>query len=500
MDRKTLLAIIKHARKNGWDGKSLSDFKSWCADNLIEDFDDGDGSTFTIKDIEDAWKVKTVTISVAADDGEDVVVEDGTGGGAETEEFDEEDEKAMGEDEEAEKSASRARAEGRRKAARSRDNFRAVKGVHANGSGPAIRTSGVARQKAVYDRAVRDGGKFKGSRPVIGDADRVEGLGAMARLVHFGPWDYANKSNDEAIVKDMGTAQNSTGGALVFGEFVPELIENIEEHGAARAAIGVTEMSEGERTVSRLSDDVTVYDVGEGASITDGTPTLGPVKLIASKTAGLVKASSELVNDSAFDVGVMLGRSIPRAVSKWEDEGVFLGQHNRQGVTDLVGTNTTYDADLASQNSKWSDYTVDDIQALKSLAPAWAIDDPKAGFVCSLNFAMSVFYRFGLDAGGNTGADIAAGFRDRLSFDGFPIYISQIMPKTYSADQVSCLFGGWSTAAKFGVVRGSEQMATSDQRYFDTDQIAFRYTQRWGHTLHDVNDTANESGIVALQD
>jgi len=508
MDRKTFLAIVKLARKRGFDGKTFKEFKEWANQPEIKIgvFDFGDES-YDLDDVEKAWDakaVKTVTISVRADADEDVVVVDETE--AESEEMDEDEEdKEMDEDEEAAKSARidqrrRDRAEAGMSPDVQRKRAIASKGFGGSGGFKFGSPQDVAKKR--YDQAAREFRKLKtGYRPMFDSADKSEWFGAKARLTAFGDKGYPQMANDEKIVAKAGsTSVNSTGGALVFGEYVPELIENIEDHGAARAAIGITPMSEGVRTVSRISDDVTMYDVGENATITASDPTFNAVQLVASKTAGLALQSSELLNDSAFNVGDVLARSFSRAMAKWEDESIFLGSHNRVGVSDNVGANTTFDAALSTS---WADYTVSDIQDWLGLLPAWAYSDPKFGIVCSMAFYMKVLRRFALSAGGATPADLVGGAAPSIKvpmFDEIPVYISQVMPKSYSADQLSAYAGAWSYSAKMGVVTGSEQLATSGERYFEKDQIAFRYTQRWAHSLHDVNNTANESGIVAIQD
>lgn len=499
MDRKTFLAILKFARSRGFEGKTFEQFKGWAEqpETNLGVFDFGDGKTYTLDDVKAAWDskaVKTVTVSISADAGEDVVVQDAS---AQTEELDdEEDMKEMDEDEEIAKSAAR-----RKKFRESQDKWAGVKRVDAKAGrerGGAKWVSTDDRAKSLYDRAVKSGERFRGKRPVFLDAERSELFGAWSRFKTMGPYDYSQKSRDEEIITKAGAVgQNSTGGALVFGEYFPELIENLESYGAARKAIGVTPMAEGERTVSKISDDVTVYDIGEGDAITASDPTFGNVKLVAAKTAALYRANSELLNDSAFNIGDIVARSISRAIGKYEDDSVFLGSNNRTGVSDLVGANTTHDAALSSA---WTEFDIDDMQAMAALLPAWAWDDPALGYVCSMPFAQTVFMKFGLDAGGNTGTDIRNGFGE-LRFNGLPIYISQSMPKARDGgDDLVCYLGAWSHACKFGVVTGSEEMATSDQRYFDQDQVAYRYTQRWDFALHDVNNTANASGVVALQD
>ena len=491
INRKQLIAV---ARRQGLKGKatleSITDFYVESGTSGFAIDDDGKEVTLLVKDFADAWgkdvmiRIEGATLAdLTAEDDAEADPEAETEGKAEGDEEDEVDPE--------EKAASTV---ARKKAFREQqDSLASVKKVgHSGGSFSRIDSA-----KKMYDRAVKDGGRFKGRAPLFLNADRSEYFGAKARFATMGALDYSQKSADEKIITKGSSVVNSTGGALVFYEELPELIENIEENGAARRAIGVTNMRDGQQTVSKITADVTMYDVGEGDAITASDPTFGNVSLVASKTAALVKENSELLNDSAFSIGDILGRSISRAVGKWEDESVFLGSHNRQGITDILIAGGTNVNDTAVAN--WGAITVANVQDTLALLPAWAYDDPNFGYVCSLSFAQSVFYRFGLDAGGNTGDNMANGFAG-LRYNGFPIFISQVMPKAYSANQLSCYMGAWSHSAKFGVVTGSEQMATSDQRYFENDQVAFRYTQRWAHNLHTVNTTAFESGIVALQD
>jgi hypothetical protein len=48
--------------------------------------------------------------------------------------------------------------------------------------------------------------------------------------------------------------------------------------------------------------------------------------------------------------------------------------------------------------------------------------------------------------------------------------------------------GNFSAAAKIGIVRNSMNFATSDQRYFDTDQTAFRMVQDVAIAVHDFGN------------
>lgn len=506
-NRKSLLNAGKQVAKavdaRDFEGKSADEFVTYleglCKDaqvtvnGLIED------SEFDADAIRKAWNAKTVRI--VADAGEEVIVEDGI----EAVDGEDEEVKAADEDEDEVTKAYKAfRKVAQKNGAKDFPGLQGLAGASAKGTGFRFGDRRSAVLKA-YDRAIKDGTALSktGKTPLFGDAERMEAFNAATRFIASKGRDYPQKSADERIATKTGlVSQNSTGGSLVFGEFFPELIENFNEHGAARAAIGITPMAEGVRTVSKMDSDITVYDVGEADSITASDPAFSNVSLVAKKTAALGKISAELQNDAAFQMSDVYARSMLRKMREFEDDSVFNSANNRDGVSNLVGANTTFDAALSSD---WSDYTITDLQDWLGKLPAWAREDPKFGIACSWQFYMRVLRRFALSAGGNTGQMVLGGVSGAANgnvwqWDGIPVYISQKLPTSYSANQLVAYAGAWSYATKFGVVTGSETVASSDQRYFDEDSFAIRMTQRWAINLHDVNNTAFGSGIVALKD
>lgn len=480
--------LIKLARDSGYKGKlELAELKSWM-DETNTTFADEGGSI----DVDTIWAKKvTVNFDSSADDVEFVDAAD-TDGEAETLEAE------MGDEDEGE---AEAKSFGpRRQKAVVGDNTRKItKMSHGLGTGGGRFGDRLSAKKKAYDNAIRDGRMLSktGRKPLFNDADRAEAFGAAARLKCMGPHDYSQKAADERIVQKTGLAgQNSTGGALVFYETVPELIENFDESGVMRNAIGITTMRDGQRTVSKLNSDVTIYDGGEAEAMTASDILTGNVNLVASKSYALAKESNELLEDSAFDVADIIGRSSLRALGNFEDSSILLGSNNRDGVANLVGANSTYDATLASS---WGDYTITHLQTFLGSVPGWAWDDPNFAIVCSMQFYKSVLCRFALSAGGNTGADVLNGPGGGFSWDGTRVVISQNMPKSYTADQNVAFAGAWSYASKFGLVNGSEAIDVSDQRWFDEDLVGIRVKQRWAFNGHDINNTA-DSGVWALKD
>jgi HK97 family phage major capsid protein len=59
------------------------------------------------------------------------------------------------------------------------------------------------------------------------------------------------------------------------------------------------------------------------------------------------------------------------------------------------------------------------------------------------------------------------------------------------------LFGSPSAAMSMGTRRGVT-LATSMDRYFESDQIAIRGTERFDIVVHDIGDTATAGPLVAL--
>lgn len=482
--------LLTAAKSGGYTGKAedgLASLKSWLDDgNRI--IKDSDGAV----DLEVVWE-KMVVIQFDSTEDE-VVLEDTAEGELEGDE-DEIEEKAEGdeEDEDEEKSASKSFRAGQKSA---------MKNARRTGTAARHPTAGrigdkISVQKKAYDSAVKHQRPMRGSKgalPVYSDADQAEWAGAAQRLTALGATPYPQKAADTAICQKAGSTFNpATGGVLVAGDYLPELIELFDQYGVARRAVGVTAMRESTLDIPRLDSDVTVYDVGENAVITESDAGTSLVTLTATKTAALSRQPSELLNDAAINVGDIISRSSARAVAKWEDEAYFTGSHNRTGLTDLQGTIGTDQFDSVSGG--WSGITISDIQSTIGLLPGWAHSEGIA-LSCSAAFYSTVLDTFAMSAGGNTGSNLKAGFAGMTMWGQYPVFINEVMPSAYVDGQSVLQVGAFGAASKFGVVTGSEQLVTSDQRYFDQDQVAFRYTQRWAISCHDVGGSG--SGVVAL--
>lgn len=489
MDRKLFAAIIKESRKQGFTGKSLEDFRDWAAEpeQNITEFN-VNGKSYTMDDIAGAWTTKAVVISYdPAED--DVIIEEA--GGEEVAEMDEDEAEGKSEDEDEVEAKSLTK-----EIRKSRGNSNMTKRVRgmSGSAGKAVTRDDIS--KKMYDRAIKDGSDYNGKRPAFHSAERAELVGAILRKSIWGGRGYGAEHADDKIIETKASSQvNSTGAALIFGEDVPELIENLNSHGAARRAAGVTSMREGTRRVARISDDLTVTDLGAGDALTETDATLNTVQLVADKAGCYVHVDNELQNDSAFAVGDIMLRSFTRAIGKWEDQSYFLGQHNRTGISSQIGSNTSFD----SNSGGWGSITISDVKTATGLLPEWALEDPTWGYACSLSFYHSVLMKFALDAGGNTGREVLDGFNSGVpTFEGRPVHITSVMPQAYADGQEALYVGSFARSTKFGIVNGSERFDSSEHVRFLNDQTTLRFVERFAMSMHDVNDTANKSGVVAL--
>lgn len=357
----------------------------------------------------------------------------------------------------------------------------------------------VSAHKA-YDRRAKSG------RAEHASAEEAEGFLAWARLAIADVCDtrfksYRERDRDESIVaerKTLTTGGLGTGEALAPEQYVPTLIENVEKYGAARIVCPVFPMSQHTAVVPRLTGDFAAAGVNEGASITaQNTPTTNQVTLVAKKIGGLVQVSAELMNDAALSMVDLLTRSMGRGLAKKEDQDFFLGDGTSTydgflgcgpALSALSGTIANIAGLVVAAGNTFDEFTLTNSRSVVARIPEYA-DNPGSTFwVTNRRVAHDTLFRLEDNAGGNTRADIQAGSRPMHL--GYPVVYSQVMPKADANSQIAALFGDFSMGAKLGIVNGSMSLSSSDQRYFESDIIAFRILERLAIAVHDVGNAS----------
>jgi HK97 family phage major capsid protein len=294
------------------------------------------------------------------------------------------------------------------------------------------------------------------------------------------------------------TGDNSKGGYLVPQETASTIIRLVEEFGVFRQNVGtVFPIANGSLQVPKRAGGFTVRHPGENQEITESDAQFSMVELTPHKAAILTKLSSELNEDALPLLADFLTREFAFAFAVDEDTAGFLGngtaEFNR--VTGLRTALLAGAAATASAATTFGGLTLADFHAAMAklkmypgIAPKWYIHS--AGYYASMD-------RLKAAGGGNTMMDLSMG--GNANFLGYPVVFTQCLPSLLTAQSgVNYgFFGDLSLACAMGDARAIE-IASSDQRYFENDQLAIRATQRYDIQVHDRGTTTEGSAVIRL--
>lgn len=488
MNRAQLLAAL---RQLGYKGEpDLKKIKQWLTDNgyNVESIDVGEKSV----KIDDAF-AKTVTISVSADAGEEVMVKDESPSGEQPAEG--ETPPPPPQDGQNSVVISRARLKALEETARLAKASGKV--IHA----PAIRSDRERAHKAYNAKAAREGRSSEAGSygTAFSDAERAEQFGAWSRLTMAKGLDYPQKAADIEITKALGTIVNSLGGALIPEDFRADLIELKEKSGVMRSLIGVTPVPHGTMMVPRLVSDVTpTWDVEGSAGSDQDKPTFDNVGLSTKKMRAIVRINRELMNEAAMAVGDIVARSMARAFGTSEDAAAINGDATStyggiRGLVNKLDSNAYH----TSTATTWAAIT-----SFADIASTFAKLDDIPGLgepvgLCSKQFFDSVLWPMAHAAGGTTMEERING-RPAYRIGGYPFVTCPSAPKTLPASKIAFWVGYWGAGAKFGET-GSMEIDTSDQRYWEYDQIGMKAVQKIDINIHEAGASGDPIVLAGMK-
>jgi len=297
----------------------------------------------------------------------------------------------------------------------------------------------------------------------------------------------------------MKESGNELGGFLVPDEMEQAIIDLRESYGVFRRNAYVSPMASETKTVPRRAGGLTAYFVDEEKEITSSDKAWDKVRLVAKKLAALCLYSNELSEDAIVSMGDDLTAEIAYAFALKEDECGFIGDGTSTygrivGVVNAVAAGSVVTA--AATHTGFETLTMSDFESCVGKLPEYAEDGAK-WYISKVGWSASML-RLLDAAGGNTASVLAAGQKSR-EFLGYPVEVSQVLNKTLGADasKPKAILANLQKGAILGSRRGmSIQM--SDQRYFETDQIGIKGTQRFDINVHDVGTASASGGIVVL--
>lgn len=294
------------------------------------------------------------------------------------------------------------------------------------------------------------------------------------------------------------TTSNTLGGYLVPAPLEQSIIDLREDRGVFRRQVRVRPMTSDTLTIPRRSSGVTAYFVSETSDITASDKGWDAVSLTSRKLAVLCKYSSEIAEDAFVSIADDLATEIAYAFADKEDECGFNGDGTSTyggivGLKNAVLAGSKYTA--ITGNTAFGTLDLEDFEAMVGKLPVYA-QRGAAWYISNAGWANSML-RLQEAAGGNTNAMLAAGVAKQ--FMGYPVVITQVMNSTTSAQTSTdglVYFGNLDMAASMGARRGVT-IAVDSSRYFESDQLAIRGTQRFDINVHEKG-TASVAGPVIM--
>jgi HK97 family phage major capsid protein len=329
------------------------------------------------------------------------------------------------------------------------------------------------------------------------DAETAHGLGQFF-LGSMGNKSAQQWVSDRYGVKAHGETNNSLGGFLVPDELEQAIIDLRAQFGKFRANTRVLNMSRDTLLINRIAGGLTASFVGEGSSISETDASFDQVSLVARKAATLTKYSRELAEDSVVNLGDFLAGEVARAFANTEDEAGFNGD-GTSGNGGIVGLKNAVGS--AGQNTgsgnNFAALTLADLTDTVGLAPEFVFSQGTPKWYMSTQFYHTVVLKLLNAAGGNTSQLLADGVTVPSLF-GYEVVLTDVMPKSSAASTICAYFGALELGATMGDRRPTE-IAVSEDRFFEADQIGVRGTTRFDINCHDVGDGSTAGAIVALK-
>ena len=311
------------------------------------------------------------------------------------------------------------------------------------------------------------------------------------------------KENGVPITKAQSEGTNSAGGYLVNPEMSSAIIDLREEVGTFRQNMSVKPMASDVVNIPKRLTGLTATFVAENAETTAGDKSWGQVKLTAQKLTALTRYSTELAEDAIISISDDLASEMAYAFAAKEDavgwngtgaasDGGIIGVRTRL----IDGTHTASLVEGAATHDLFTEIDAADLSNMMAKLPLYAARNAK-WYGSQVAWAL-VFQRLAQASGGTTMTEVTGGKPTR-SYMGYPVVIDQTLPiiTTTLNDVVMLLFGDLSLAVAMGERRGIT-VKTTEERYFEFDQIGIMATERIDINAHSLGDTTVAGPILGL--
>ncbi|MGY4499166.1 HK97 family phage major capsid protein [Bradyrhizobium sp. GM24.11] len=345
-------------------------------------------------------------------------------------------------------------------------------------------------------------------------ANRVKaftGPDAERRAERVGHWFKAingiSKSRDWCIEKNIaltkatGESTNVMGGFLAPQDFDAEIIAVRETVGAFRRGADKRPTGSDGQVRPRRIGGLTANFVAEGASIPESSFQLDAVESEQKKLAILGRASSELFEDSAADLGQFLTSEIGYAFAAKEGDCGFNGDGTSAfaGISGLATKLVGLKSSVAAAAGHNTFATIDGTDLSNMVSGVLATAIPGAAWYVSATGYAQALCRLATSGGGYMETRIIDG-KLTPCYLGFPVVFSgKLADVSTSLTGKAMLFFGDLAQSSVIVERQRQTIISiSQDRALDTDQVLIRGIQRCDIINHTVGDASTRGPVAQL--
>jgi HK97 family phage major capsid protein len=281
--------------------------------------------------------------------------------------------------------------------------------------------------------------------------------------------DFWNALRGRGITNALAVGDNESGGYLVPEEFANELVQALEEQNVFRRIARIVSTNSEKLKVPIATASGVANWVEEGEVIPESDSKFGQVILNAFKLGTMMRASTELVEDSAFNIQTYIAQEFARRIGAREEEAFCIGDGvgKPTGVFIESGGGGSVGATAASA----TEITFDDIIDLfYSLKPPYR---SKAVFLTN-DTAMKQLRKV-KDSNGQYiwQPAVTAGTPEMLL--GRPVFTSPYVPEI-AAGSLPLAFGDFSFY--WIADRRDIRFKVLNELFAERDQIGFHATER----------------------
>jgi HK97 family phage major capsid protein len=307
--------------------------------------------------------------------------------------------------------------------------------------------------------------------------------------------------NGVGLTKATSESTNVAGGFLAPQDFDAAIISVRETFGAFRQGAEVRPTRSDGQVRPRRIGGLTAKFVSEGAAIPESSFQLDGVESAQKKLGILARASSELFEDSAPDLGEFLTSEIGYAFAGQEDDCGFNGDGTSAfaAISGLATKLSGLKSSIAAATGHNTFLTLDSTDLTNLMAGVLATAIPGAAWYTSATGYAQTLCRLAAVTGGLT-ATLRPDRTIDASYLGFPVRFSGKLPdvSTSLTGKAMLFFGNLAMSSVLVERQNQTIIAISRDRALDTDQILIRGIQRCDIVNHTVGDASTRGPIAML--